>query len=76
MSDNTPQYQSRKVRKDDYIAEAFEAEASRLPRSMKSEADLYRATAKRLRESSDPTIICVADVPSIQQTSLQSSNPV
>lgn len=71
MSDNTPQYQSpqyqfREVRKNDYIAEAFETEASRLPRSMKSEADLYQATAKRLRESSYQTIIRVADVPPIE----------
>lgn len=54
----------RVVRVDDFVAEALEADAARMPGSMKMQADSFRQTAKRFRESGNPKLMRVwEDVP-------------
>jgi hypothetical protein len=52
---------SRLIRVVDYIAEFYEAEAGRMPLSMKERAEIYRQMARDLRQSDNPRMVRILE---------------
>jgi hypothetical protein len=58
----------RQVRVADFVAEALEKEADRIPASMRDQAESLRNIAKRLRESDNLSLVRVHEVPPASQS--------